>query len=139
MIALYEAQYCSLVIEFLYVIQANGVDQVSCDHIGRIRSTLWLAARVKIARCMKSSRRSALVGTESYIGTYYCHAVISLSTSQARLPVREQVKSRRISLAMLNRHLRHWWKTCQMGAVAMMSVNHLNVSPYWTEPRGCGY
>ena len=48
-------------------------------------------------------------------------------------------KSTRISLAMLNRHLCHWWKTCQMGAVAMMSVNHLNVSPYWTEPRGCGY
>ena len=57
-------------------------------------------------------------------GNRILHRNLLLPCTYLSIDIPSQVtrKSRRISLAMLNRHLRHWWKTCQMGPIAMMSI-----------------
>ena len=88
---------------------------------------------------MKSSPKLALGGTEPYMGTCYCHAIIFSLTAQTKLARREKEESGRISVALLVRYLYHRPKTWQMIPVVMMSIQSPKEPPHWADLKRSGY
>ena len=72
-------------------------------------------------------------GTESYIGTWYYHAIIFPLTFHTKVARREKEVSGRISVAMLDRCLYHRPKTWQMALVVMINIQSSQRTPTVTE------
>ena len=93
-------------------------------------ATITLADRVHVVVSRKGddspvyeeSRGLALVEAEFYIGTCYCHVIITLSASQARVARREHEELGTISVAIFNRYLHHRLRGYEMEVVVMISL-----------------